>query len=121
MRTNMSLDEFATLVDTPADEVRAWADADLLDPAGHGSFDELDLLRLMTIRHYGALGYEPERLAEALSNEEIDPFLGDYIYPRGRDLSVDEAAEQVGIAPERLRALRTALGFSRPTLLEEDL
>jgi adenylate cyclase len=117
----MSLDEFASLVQTPADDVRAWADAGLLDPAGRGRFDELDLLRLMAIRHYGAVGYTPEALAEALSSGAIEPFLAEYIYPRGPELSVDEAAQQLGIDPDVLRTLRTALGFKRETLLEGDL
>ena len=61
MRVDIPIDEFAALVDTPADELRAWAGMGLLDPAGRGSFDELDLLRLMAIRHYGALGFEVEQ------------------------------------------------------------
>src|SRR4051812_48128355 len=75
----------------------------------------------MAIRHYGALGYEPEQLAKALSRGEIDPFLGEHIYPRGGELSIEDAARELGIEPEKLRALRTALGFSRPTLLGDDL
>jgi adenylate cyclase len=121
VRTDISVEEFAALVDTPADELRAWAGLGLLDPAGHGSFDEVDLLRLMTIRHYRELGYEPQQLAEALSRGEVDPFLGSYIYPSARELSLDEAAHQVELEPEMLRALRTALGFSRTTVHEGDL
>src|SRR6059036_3896474 len=121
MRAPMSLDEFAPLVDTPAEQLRAWADAGLLDPARCGRFDELDLLRLMAIRHYGALGYAPEAFAEALASGEIEPFLAEYIYPRDPQLSIGQAAEQLGIEPELLGSLRTALGFTRPTLLEGDV
>jgi hypothetical protein len=54
MRPAMSLDEFAALVDTPPDEIRALTETGLLDPDRRGSLDELDLLRLMTVRHCGA-------------------------------------------------------------------
>jgi class 3 adenylate cyclase len=67
------------------------------------------------------LGYTPESLAEAVSKEDIEPFLGEYIYPRGPELSVNEAALKLGIEPEALRSLRTALGFTRETVLEDDL
>ena len=121
MRATMSLDEFAALVDTPNDELRALTEAGLLDPDRRGHFDELDLLRLMTVRHYAALGCTPEALAEALASGEVEPFLGEYIYPRGPQLSVEEAAGRLGIEPETLARLRTALGFTRETLLEGDL
>jgi adenylate cyclase len=121
MRQPMSLDELAALVDIPAEDLREWADAGLLDPDRRGQFDEFDLLRLMAIRHYGALGYEPAALAEALESGKVEPFLGDYIYPRGPQLSMDEAAGRLGIEPEVLRSLRTALGFTRDTMLEGDL
>jgi adenylate cyclase len=121
MRAPMSLEDFAALVDAPADELRSWKDLGLLDPDSRGRFDELDLLRLMTIRHYGGLGYTPEALAEALASGDLEPFLGEYIFPRGRQLSIDAAAQKLGIEPTALRSLRTALGFTRDTLLEGDL
>ncbi|HEV2059101.1 MAG TPA: adenylate/guanylate cyclase domain-containing protein [Solirubrobacteraceae bacterium] len=117
----MPLDEFSALVEVPAADISAWAELGLLDPAGRGQFDELDLLRLMAIRHYGALGYTPESFAEALASGDIEIRLGEYLYPRGRELSLDEAAEELGIEPDVLRSLRTALGFSRETYLEHDL
>lgn len=117
----MSLDEFASLVNTPPDEIRSWSEAGLLDPDGRGQFDEFDLLRLMAIRHYGALGYEPGSLAEALAEGEIEPFLHEYIYPRGPALTVEEAAERLELDPDMLRSLRTALGFTRATLIEGDI
>ena len=65
MRSSMSLAEFAALVDMSPDEIRGLTDKRLLDPAEVGSYDELDLLRLMAVRHYGALGYDPDALATA--------------------------------------------------------
>jgi adenylate cyclase len=117
----MSLDEFAALVRLEPAQIQEWAAAGLLDPAREGRFDELDLLRLMMIRHWGTLGYGPERVAEAISSGEIEPFLGEYLYPRGARLTFDEAAERTGIDAELLRDLRTALGYSRSDFLEADL
>jgi DNA-binding transcriptional MerR regulator len=117
----MSLEEFAELVQLDPAQVRDWTAAGLLDPEREGRFDDLDLLRLMAIRHYEALGFSPEQLAKALSSGEIEPFLGEYIYPRGTQLTLDEAAERTRIDPDVLRDLRTALGWARSGFLEADL
>jgi adenylate cyclase len=117
----MSLGEFSALVDIPAEDLRAWTELGLLDPDGGGRFDELDLLRLMAIRHYGGLGYAPEALAQAISSGNVEPFLGEYIYPRGRRLSLDEAADRLALEREQIASLRTALGFTRDTILAADL
>jgi adenylate cyclase len=121
MRPPMSLDEFAALVDAPVEEIRSCADAGLLDPAGRGQFDEFDLLRLMAIRHYGTLGYGPESFASALSKGEIEPFLHEYIYPRGPQLTVEDVAGRLDVEPDVIRTLRTALGFTRDTFIERDI
>src|SRR2546421_12774171 len=113
MRPPISLEDFAALVDTPADEIRSWADAGLLDPTQSGQFDEFDLLRLMAIRHYGALGYDPTSFKEALESGEIEPFLHEYIYPRDSRLTLEEVAERLAVEPDMIRKLRTALGFTR--------
>src|SRR5215218_5593025 len=121
MRTSMSLEEFAELVRLEPAQIREWAAAGLLDPAGEGRFDDLDLLRLMAIRHWGFLGYRPERLAEALSSGEVEPFLGEYIYPRGEQLTLEQAAERTGVDPALVHDLRTALGYTRAGFPEDDL
>lgn len=46
MRTAMSLDEFAALVQLEAAQIGDWAALGLLDPAGEGRFDDLDLLHV---------------------------------------------------------------------------
>jgi len=117
----MSLDEFAGLVQMEPAEIRDLVAAGLLDPAREDRFDELDLLRLMAVRHWTLLGHTPERLAEALSSGEIEPFLGEYIYPRGEQLTPEQAAERTGVEPELLHDLRTALGYTRAAFLEGDL
>jgi len=127
MRPPMSLEELAALVDMPAEDLRAWTEAGLLDPDRRGHFDELDLLRLMAIRHYGALGYTPEALAEAISSGEVEPFLSEYIYAEGQRLSIDQAAEHLGLEPDgwpgcaplsaspATRSSRGISSFSRPS------
>src|SRR4051794_24158691 len=121
MRTAMSGKEFAALVGMEPGKISAWTAAGLLDPEGEGRFDDLDLLRLMAIRHHEALGYRPEQLAEALSTGTVEPFLGEYTYPRGARLTLDEASERTNMDPALVRDLRTALGWARPGFLEGDM
>jgi adenylate cyclase len=121
MQTSMSLEEFAELVQMQPRDIGDLAGAGLLDPAGEGRFDDLDLVRLMAVRHYAALGYDAPALAEGIKNGAVEPFLGEYIYPRGEQLAVDEAAERVGLDREQLSDLLIALGWTRRVFLEEDL
>jgi adenylate cyclase len=121
VRTSMSLEEFAELVRMQPARIRELALAGLLDPDGGGRFDDLDLVRLMAIRHYEALGYDTARFAKELKSGELEPFLGEYIYPRGEQLTVDEAADRVGVDREQLNELLTALGWTRRGFLGEDL
>jgi class 3 adenylate cyclase len=109
------------LVRIEPDQIREWTSLGLLDPDGHGAYDDLDLLRLMTIRHYSALDYSPERLAEEISSGKLSPFLGEFIYPRGDQLTVDQAVASAGMEPDLLHDLRTALGYTRATFSERDL
>jgi DNA-binding transcriptional MerR regulator len=57
MRGSMSLEELAALVRIEPRQIEEWSSLGLLDPAETGRFDHLDLLRLMTIRHFEALDY----------------------------------------------------------------
>src|SRR5436853_3450033 len=121
MRTAMSLEEFAQLVKMQPAQIRELVVAGLLDPAGQGRFDDLDLVRLMAIRHHEALGYDTARFAEALETGELEPFLGEYTYPREDPITVEEATERVGLDRELLDELLIALGWGRRDFLEEDL
>ncbi len=118
---DFSVDEFAALVGVSRGQVGAWAAAGLLDPARTDHFDDLDLARVMAIRRYEALGYSPHELADAIASGAIVPFLGEYLYPSGAQLSLQQAAERVGLDPGVIEGLRTALGFRRSTFLEDDL
>src|SRR4051812_39702388 len=121
MRTTMSLEEFAALVRLEVAQIEEWAGVGLLDPERDGRFDDLDLLRVMAIRHYEALGYDPQRLAEAIACGEVQPFLGEYIYPRTPRLTIEQAAERSGTDEAMLRELLVCLGWVRPWLLEGDM
>jgi adenylate cyclase len=121
MRAAMSLEEFAELVKMEPAEIRELVVAGLLDPARQGRFDDFDLLRLMAVRHYQALGYDREQFAAELRSGELEPFLGEYIYPREDQLTVDEAAERVGLDRELLDDMLIALGWARRGFLEDDL
>ncbi len=121
MLTSMSLEEFAELVQMQPGDIGDLAAAGLLDPAGEGRYDDFDLVRLMALRHYEALGYDAEGFARELQGGELKPFLGEYIYPREEPLTVEEAAERVGIDRELLDELLIALGWSRRGFLGEDL
>ena len=121
MRTSMSLEEFAELVEMPPAEIGELAAVGLLDPTGSGHFDDFDLVRLMTVRHYEALGHDAEQLASDIKSGEIEPFLGEYIYPREKPLSVEEAALRVGVDRELVDDMLVALGWTRRGFLPEDL
>jgi len=121
MRTAMSLEEFADLVRLEPAQIEKCVSLGLLDPEGEGRFDDFDLLRLMAVRHYEALGYDAERFAGALKKGEVEPFLGEYIYPHGDRVTVNEAAMRVGLDRELLGEVLTALGWARQGFLEEDL
>jgi adenylate cyclase len=117
----MSLEEFAEMVQMEPARIAELAEAGVLDPDGEGRFGDLDLLRLMALRHYEALGYDAVGLAEGLNSGDIKPFLGEYIYPRGPPYTVDEAAKRVAVDRELLGELLIALGWSRQSFQAEDL
>jgi adenylate cyclase len=117
----MSLEEFAALVRLEPAQIEEWSSLGLLDPRREGRFGDLDLLRLMAIRHYEALGYDAERFASELQSGAVEPFLGEYTYPREDQLTAEEAAERVGVDRDLLEEMLVALGWSRRGFLEEDL
>src|SRR6516165_132031 len=113
MRTLMTREQFATLVGASGEQVEHWRSEGLLDPQGLGGYEELDLLRWLTVRQHEARGYSSEQLAAALASGEIEPFHGEYLYHASPRLSPEDAAARAGIEPEQVRELRTALGFGR--------
>ena len=121
MRTTMSLGELAAMVRLEPSQIEEWVGAGLLDPERDERFDDLDLVRIMTIRHYEALGFDAQWLASAIERGEVEPFLSEYTYPREPRLTIEQAAERSGTDEATLRELLTSLGWVRPWFLEGDL
>ena len=113
MNAPIPLKEFAALVGTSPEQVEQWRREGLLDPAGLGRFDELDLVRWLAIHSHEARGYRSDQLAAAIGAGEVHPFTGEFLFPSARTLTLDEAAERAGVETEMVRELRTALGLSR--------
>src|SRR2546430_5486195 len=105
-------DEFAALVGASPEQVEQWRREGLLDPEGLGRFDELDLVRWLAIHSHEARGYRSDQLAAAIKAGEVHPFMGEFLFPSGRTLTLDEAAQRAGVETEMVRQLRTALGLS---------
>ena len=114
----MTREQFGALVGVSGEQVEQWTDDGLLDPEGIGGYEELDLLRWLTIRQYEASGHSSEQLAAAIASGEIEPFLGEYLYPAAPRLSPEDAATRAGIEADQVRELLTALGFGRDALPE---
>jgi len=106
-------EEFAALVGVSAEQVEQWRQEGLLDPGGSGSLDELDLVRWLTIHGHEARGYRSDQLAAAIKAGEVNPFMGEFLFPSGRTLSLEAAAERAGVDATMVRELRTALGLPR--------
>src|SRR5947209_7916094 len=106
-------EEFAALVGASPEQVEQWRREGLLDPEGLGRFDELDLVRWLAIHSHEARGYRSHQLAAAIKAGEVHPFMGEFLFPSGRTLTLAEAAERAGVETEMVRELRTALGLSQ--------
>jgi adenylate cyclase len=106
-------EEFAALVGASPEQVEQWRREGLLDPQGLGRFDELDLVRWLAIHSHEARGYRSDQFAEAIKTGEVHPFMGEFLFPSGRTLTLEEAAGRAGVETEMVRELRTALGLSQ--------
>jgi adenylate cyclase len=111
--------QFAALVGASLDRVEEWRHEGLLDPQRLGRFDELDLVRWLTIHEHEARGYGSTQLAAAIKSGEVRPFMGEFLFPSGRTLTLEEAAERAGVDAEMVRQLRTAVGLSRDAGIAE--
>jgi len=111
-------EEFAALVGVSAEQVEQWRQQRLLDPGVSRNLEELDLLRWLTIHSYEARGYSSDQLAAEIKSGDTHPFLGEFLFPSGPTLSVDEAAERADVDVGLLRELRTALGLSQDGIAE---
>src|SRR2546430_2518218 len=103
--------EFAALVGASPEQLEQWRREGLLDPEGLGRLDELDLVRWLAIHSHEARGYRSDQLAAAIRAGEVNPFMGEFLFPSGPTLSLAEAAQRAGVDAKMVRELRTALGL----------
>lgn len=121
MRAPFTLDEIAKFANVDAQRIRTLASAGLLDPDGDGRFDDYDVLRLRMITMYQDAGWSLDEIVEGLGDESI--VYGDLLFDaKGeRRATLEEAAREAGLSPERLLDLRTAIGVTRTTYDRNDI
>lgn len=122
MRKLHSSKEFARMAQISHREIKRYREAGLLDPDGDGVLDEYDALRLRFIEMSRARGLDIEEIAGLVeSGSEEYPSL-DLLYPKdGKGLSLEDAAERVGLTAAQVADLRTAIGLPGGMVLDADL
>ncbi len=120
MRDALPLVEFASLVGAPVDELETYLDHGLLDLERDGLFDDLDVIRLDTIRHFLDQGWTVSELADAIAEGAVGDVITDIVFDASTTYTLDEAAEMSGIDVEQLRAVGNAFGFADDRLSEAD-
>ncbi len=115
----MTLDAFAEFTKVPAAEIERYRAAGLLDPEGDGKYEPADVLRLHVVRARLGAGQALDELARDLRSTD---------HPVGRRLfctserryTIDEVVAETGIDPDRIQAMRAALGMPADKLYDED-
>ena len=121
MRRSLSTEEFARLTHVPAEEIERYRAAGLLDTDGDGLFDEYDILRLRFVK-VAAPDREPEEVAQHIEELARQNPWGDVLYgTTGSQVSVEDAAERIGLTPEQVRALQVASGLPESFFDEQSL
>ncbi|HEY7138409.1 MAG TPA: adenylate/guanylate cyclase domain-containing protein [Acidimicrobiia bacterium] len=116
MREATSRDEFARLVGASVGQIDDLCACGLLDPDGDDRFDDVDLVRYDTVRHFLDDGGTVDQLAEQIQHGTFAAMFGGRLFGRREAVTIDEAAESTGITPEQLRALFIASGLPREAL-----
>jgi len=105
--------EFSDFVGLSLDVVERYRELGLLDPENDGLLDDVDLVRLDFVHHRLAHGeFDPESLAVAVREGRVESMYGRRLFETGSRLELEEAAERIGLEPDQLRQLTSALGFS---------
>jgi class 3 adenylate cyclase len=120
MREALPLEEFAALVGARVEELEDYRIHGLLDLEHDGLFDDLDVIRLDTIRHFLDKGLTASTLAEAIAAGTVSDPINEIIFDAGPTYTLEEAAASVGADVEQLRAVGNALGFGGDTLRDRD-
>ncbi|HET6920005.1 MAG TPA: adenylate/guanylate cyclase domain-containing protein [Jiangellaceae bacterium] len=121
----LTVDKLAQATSTAPDTLRHWQTLGLLTGTGD-RFNALDIERARLITFVERRGITAEAIATA--SETQGDMLGDRLdMLTGRDLprtgrSVEDAAQAVGLAPEVVRRLWSALGLGdQPEVYDEDI
>jgi adenylate cyclase len=118
----MSPDEFASLVGLSRDELATLLSYGLLDPDADGLLDDVDLVRLGFVRRRLNSGeHDPESLATAIREGRIESMFGRELFEGGTTLSLEDAADRVGVSTDEIREVFAALGLSWTNLHHSDI
>ncbi|MGH2811856.1 MAG: MerR family transcriptional regulator, partial [Actinomycetota bacterium] len=118
----MSLEQFADLAQVPAEDIRQYRDAGLLDPDRDGLFDDYDVLRLRLILIRIADGEPFDQVVREIRAGTTDfPFVQILFAGADRTYSLEEAARATGFQPEAIRDLWTAIGIPLAWIGETDI
>jgi adenylate cyclase len=111
MRDPMGVEDFAELARLPVEEIEQYRAAGLIDLDNDALFDDSDVLRLQVAITYRELGYNPDQIGDEVRrspNTVIRRLFGDVEHT----YSLEQAAERIGLTPEQLATLQTAVGLS---------
>lgn len=110
MRDPMGVEAFADLARLPVEEIEQYRAGGLLDLDDDGLFDDSDVLRLQVAITYRELHYPPDQIGDEVRrspNTVIRRLFGDAEHR----YSLEQAAERIGLNPEQLTTLQTAVGL----------
>ena len=107
MPERLSLDEFASLTDTPAEEIERYCAAGLLDPDGDALFEDMDVFRLQLLESIGP-GFTVEQLVEMVHASDDARMLFGIEGPLETSQKV---AQDLGLTVDQVRMLGTILGY----------
>jgi adenylate cyclase len=113
--------DFAGLVGSSVEELESYQALRLLDPEGDNLFDDVDLVRFDTVRHYLDDGWNPTDLAQAIEAGKLGGMLNDVLFDRGPTYTLEVAAERLGVEAEQLHAIEIAIGLTGGPFHERDL
>jgi class 3 adenylate cyclase len=107
MPERLSLEEFASLTQTPVADIEQFRAVGLLDPDDDGLFEDMDVFRLQLLESIGP-GFTIEQLVEMVdSSDEGRALFG----IEGPLEAAEKVAEESGLSVEQVRMLGTILGY----------
>jgi class 3 adenylate cyclase len=108
----LSIEEFASLTQTPVEEVERFRAAGLLDPDGDGLYEDMDVFRLQLLESIGPGFIGPHFTMEQLVEMVHSTNEGRRLFGVDGPLeAVDKVAVDLGLTTEQVRLLGTMLGY----------